>query len=152
MTNKTEQQAVPVAQELERLAGECSDDATRHLAIRNPLNRVIYKAVRGYTLSNMVYDDDHHAGYPLVDLMSNPAPCDISTGEMEMVGLVDEIQAAIEAAGLSKDATQTREAEGECSVTQTPQYQGCNRPPDGWWCCSEAGHDGPCPTRRMGEI
>ena len=34
----------------------------------------------------------------------------------------------------------------------TVRYQGCNRPPDGWWCCSKPGHDGPCPTRRIGEL
>ena len=24
----------------------------------------------------------------------------------------------------------------------------CTRPPTGWWCSREDGHDGPCPTRR----
>ena len=22
----------------------------------------------------------------------------------------------------------------------------CTRPPEGWWCSLDAGHDGPCPT------
>lgn len=75
--------------------GAVSDDAIKHLAIRDQLNRTIYKAVREYQLSNMCCDDDQWCAYPLVDLMSNPAPGDISTGEMEMIALADEIAAAV---------------------------------------------------------
>ena len=39
-------------------------------------------------------DDDGYP-YPLVDLMSNPAPADIGTGEMEMVALADDIEEAL---------------------------------------------------------
>lgn len=79
-------------------AAECgavSEDAIKHLAIRSQLNRAIYKAVRGYRMLNMHDADDPHLAYPLVDLMSNPAPADIGTGEMEMISLVDEIEAAL---------------------------------------------------------
>jgi len=75
--------------------GAVSEDAIAHLAIRSPLNRAIYKAVRSYNMSNMADADDHWQPYPLVDLMSNPAPADIGTGEMEMIALVDDIEAAI---------------------------------------------------------
>ena len=77
--------------------GAISDDAVSHLRIRSQLNRAIYSAVRNYEMGNMSQVDDRHSGYPLVDLMSNPAPADIGTGEMEMVALVDEIEAAIRA-------------------------------------------------------
>ena len=75
--------------------GAVSKDAIAHLAIRSPLNRAIYGAVRSYTMSNMCDADDPCSPYPLVDLMSNPAPADIGSGEMEMVALVDEIEAAV---------------------------------------------------------
>jgi len=77
--------------------GATSEDAIRHLAIRDQLNRTIYKAVRGYSMGNMCQADDPSWPYPLVDLMSNPAPADISSGEMEMVALVDEIAHAVAA-------------------------------------------------------
>jgi len=73
--------------------GAVSEDAIAHLAIRSQTNRAIYKAVRGYFMANMRDEDGY--GYPLVDLMSNPAPSDIGTGEMEMIALVDEIEAAV---------------------------------------------------------
>jgi hypothetical protein len=99
------QQAVPVAGEaIHRLAGECSDDATKHLEIRSPLNRAIYKAVREFRLTNMCYSDDPSDAYPLVDLMSNPAPSDIGTGEMQMVDLVDGIETAVINARLTEPA------------------------------------------------
>lgn len=72
-----------------------SDDALANLAIRSPLNRAIYAAIRGYRMGNMCDADDHLSAYPLVDLMSNPAPDDIGTGEMEMVALADEVESAI---------------------------------------------------------
>lgn len=75
--------------------GAVGDDAVRHLAIRSQLNRAIYQAVRSYRMGNMCQEDDHLAAYPLVDLMSNPAPASIATGEMEMIGLVDEIEMAV---------------------------------------------------------
>jgi hypothetical protein len=78
--------------------GAVSEDAIKHLEIRSHLNRAIYKAVCGYRMSNMSDADDPACSYPLVDLMSNPAPSDIGTGEMEMVALVDEIEAAVTAA------------------------------------------------------
>jgi hypothetical protein len=81
----------------EALAGAVSEDAIRHLEIRSRLNRAIYAAVRGYRMGNMADADDSSCAYPLVDLMSNPAPDDIGTGEMEMVALVDEIEAAVAA-------------------------------------------------------
>jgi len=79
----------------ENECGAVSEDAIRHLAIRSQLNRAIYKAVREYRMGNMADADDHSSAYPLVDLMSNPAPADIGTGEMEMVALVDEIEEAV---------------------------------------------------------
>jgi len=72
-----------------------SKDAIAHLQIRSPLNRAIYKAIREYRMGNMA-DEDGYA-YPLVDLMSNPAPSDIGTGEMEMIALADEVCSAVEA-------------------------------------------------------
>jgi hypothetical protein len=72
-----------------------TDNATRHLEIRSSVNRAIYKALHDYRMSNMV--DDEGFGYPLLDLMSNEPPADIGSGEMEMVALADEIEAAIEA-------------------------------------------------------
>jgi hypothetical protein len=99
------QQAVPVAGEVvHRLAGECSDDATKHLENRSPLNRAIYKAVREFRLTNMCYSNDPSDAYPLVDLMSNPAPSDIGTGEVQMIALVDEIEIALNAARLTEPA------------------------------------------------
>jgi hypothetical protein len=35
---------------------------------------------------------------------------------------------------------------------EEPTYQGCHRPPEGWWCSRPFGHEGPCPTRRLGEM
>jgi hypothetical protein len=75
--------------------GAVGDDAVRHLAIRSQLNRAIYQAVRDYRMGNMCEEDDHLTAYPLVDLMSNPAPASIATGEMEMISLVDEIEMAV---------------------------------------------------------
>jgi hypothetical protein len=77
---------------LEKETGAVSEDALRHLEIRSPLNRAIYRAVHDYRMSNMADEDGYP--YPLLDLMSNPAPADIGTGEMEMVALVDEIEEA----------------------------------------------------------
>ncbi len=71
-----------------------SEDALRCLAIRSPLNRAIYAVVREYRLDN-IRDEDGYP-FPLVDLMSNEPPSDISTGEMEMVSLVDDIAEAVE--------------------------------------------------------
>lgn len=82
-------------EQMARGTGAVSDYAIKNLAIRSPLNRAIYGAVRRYTMTNMCDADDHSVGYPLVDLMSNPAPADIGTGEMEMVALADEIEAAV---------------------------------------------------------
>ena len=79
----------------EGLTRPVSDEARRSLAIRSPLNNAIYSAVREYQMGNMADADDPCCAYPLVDLMSNPAPADIGTGEMEMVALVDEIEAAV---------------------------------------------------------
>lgn len=79
----------------ECLAGAVSKDAIRHLMIRSDLNRAIYKAVRDHVMSNMSDADDNRYPYPLVDLMSDPAPADIGSGEMEMISLVDEIEAAV---------------------------------------------------------
>jgi hypothetical protein len=28
-----------------------------------------------------------------------------------------------------------------------PPWQGCEVPPDGWWCSREPGHEGPCAAR-----
>jgi|SRR5579871_2792792 len=30
---------------------------------------------------------------------------------------------------------------------EEPRDQGCRRPPEGWWCSREPGHDGPCAAR-----
>lgn len=88
----------------ESLAGAVSEDAIRHLLIRSPLNQAIYKALREYRMGNMCDADDLSCPYPLVDLMSNPAPADISSGEMEMVALADEIETAVQALA-SRDNT-----------------------------------------------
>lgn len=72
-----------------------SDEANAHLAIRSPLNRGIFKALREYRMGNMADEDGYP--YPLVDCLSNPAPADIGTGEMEMVAIADEIEAAVRA-------------------------------------------------------
>lgn len=88
-----------------------SAEAIANLKIRNGLNRAIYAAVRSYTMSNMSCEDDHHIGYPLVDLMSNPAPADIGTGEMEMVYLTDEIQSAVDEYLARHTSTTALEAE-----------------------------------------
>lgn len=62
---------------------------------RSPLHRAVYKAIRNFDMGNMCDEDGYP--YPLVDLMSNPAPADISTGEYQMIGLTDEIVEAIQA-------------------------------------------------------
>jgi len=81
-----------------RISGAVSDDAKRHLMIRSDLNRAIYAAVRDYRCGNMIDEDGR--GYPLVDLLSNPPPEDIGTGEMEMVTLTDEIEDAVRKFGM----------------------------------------------------
>lgn len=68
---------------VKRVTHVASADAAAHLAIRSPLNRAIYSAVRDYRLLGMADEDGYP--YPLVDLLSNPAPADIGTGEMEMI-------------------------------------------------------------------
>ncbi|KMS60008.1 hypothetical protein V474_07970 [Novosphingobium barchaimii LL02] len=80
---------------LESIAGAVGDSAIRSLQIRSPLNRAIYQAIRKHNVSNMCDEDGHP--YPLVDLMSNPAPSDIGTGEDEMIALADEVCSAVEA-------------------------------------------------------
>src|SRR4051812_27295645 len=92
-----------------------SEDAIAHLVIRDQLNRTIYKAVRSYRMSNMAYADDPSCSYPLVDLMSDPAPADIGTGEMEMIALVDEIAEAVRT-NLPAIVTALRQAEGAPGV------------------------------------
>lgn len=82
--------------------GAVGEEAIRHLEIRSQLNRVIYRAVRSYDMSNMCDADDPSWPFPLVDLMSNDPPAGIGTGEMEMVYLADEIEAAITAAALAR--------------------------------------------------
>lgn len=67
----------------------------RSLQIRSPLNRAIYQAIRDFRMGNMCDEDGYP--WPLVDLMSNPAPCDISTGEEQMVSLADDVCEAVEA-------------------------------------------------------
>jgi hypothetical protein len=141
---KDVQQAVPVAGEaVHRLAGEHSDDATKHLEIRSPLNRAIYKAVREFRLTNMCYSDDPSNAYPLVDLMSNPAPSDIGTGEMQMVDLVDEIETAVINARLTEPARKADrlgegdigEANHDCLAKRRPgepMFILLGRDPDAW--------------------
>lgn len=73
------------------------NEAIRYLAARSPRWRRIFIALREYSMSNMVFSDDPSSPYPLVDLMSrNGKGVDIGDGEMEMVFLADEIEAAIE--------------------------------------------------------
>jgi len=80
---------------LEQETGAISESALACLQIRSPLNHAIYKALRDYRMGNMC--DDEGYDFPLVDLMSNAPPAGIGTGEMEMIGLADDIQEAIEA-------------------------------------------------------
>ena len=68
--------------------------ARGHLAIRSDLNRTIYHVVHDFRMGNMT-NADGIGFYPLVDLMSNPAPSTIETGEMQMVDLVDQIEEAV---------------------------------------------------------
>lgn len=93
---------------VERDTSAVSDDAVRHLEIRSPLNRAIYRAIRDYRCSNMADEDGDP--YPLVDLMSNPAPSDIGTGEMQMVVLADNVEMAVEAALSRPNVDEMREA------------------------------------------
>lgn len=62
---------------------------------RSPLWRMVFDTVRDYRLSNMTDADDPNMAYPLVDLMSNPGPATIATGEHEMALLTDEIVTAL---------------------------------------------------------
>lgn len=106
--------AAPVG--LREFSGEIvaiGDDAKRHLEIRDRLNRAIYAVLHGHRMGNMV--DDEGYGYPLLDLMSNPAPADIGTGEMEMVSLADDIAAAVDALTppVQEVETPARTEEGE---------------------------------------
>lgn len=79
----------------EQIAEYYCDEAKAHLQIRSPINRAIYAALYDYRMTNMV--DEFGDGYPLLDLMSNPAPADVSTGGMQMIALADEIETAVRA-------------------------------------------------------
>lgn len=110
--NRRTPAAAPVG--LRELAGDIvatGDHAKRHLEIRDRLNRAIYAVLHGYRMGNMV--DDEGYGYPLLDLMSNPAPADIGTGEMEMVCLADDIVAAVRALTPPAQEVETRKDERE---------------------------------------
>jgi hypothetical protein len=54
-------------------------------------------------------DEDGNVGFPLVDLVSNDPPADISTGEEQLLDLAGEIADALQAMTASP-----REAEAEC--------------------------------------
>lgn len=98
---------------MRELAGEIAaigEEARRHLEIRDRLNRAIYAVLHDYRMSNMV--DDEGYGYPLLDLMSNPTPADIGTGEMEMVTLADDIAAAVDKTLSTQAAYSTGAGEG----------------------------------------
>lgn len=99
--------------------GATGDDVVATLAIRSQLNRAIYKVVRDHRMSNMA-DEDGYVGYPLVDLMSNPAPDTIATGEMEMIYLVDEIEGAVREMLGIKDEEATLEANLDAMIAKLP--------------------------------
>lgn len=61
---------------------------------KGTLREVILRVLRNHKMTNMADEDGQ--GYPLVDLMSNPAPCDISTGIEQMSYLADDIACAVE--------------------------------------------------------
>jgi len=63
---------------------------------RGPQWAKIFETLREYRMSNTICDEDGDTGYPLVDLMSDPAPgATIASGEDEMVALADEIAEAL---------------------------------------------------------
>ena len=74
---------------------------------RSPLWRMVFDTIRGYRLSNMTDADDPSMAYPLVDLMSNPGPATIATGENEMALLTDEIVSALRVQAPKADGPQT---------------------------------------------
>lgn len=73
---------------------------------RSPLWRMVFDTIRGYRLSNMTDADDPSIAYPLVDLMSNPGPATIATGENEMALLTDEIVSALRVQAPKADGPQ----------------------------------------------
>ena len=73
------------------------EEADKYCEARGPRWAAAFNALRDYRMSNMA-DEDGFAGYPFVDLVSRDgAGVSIADGEFEIVSIIDEIMAAVDA-------------------------------------------------------